>query len=78
MHSDSASVAEQGMSPVEMTVSQHMVCELLTFFVLHHGYRIKYFVLRNNVVGKVCDLMAHSQKYIALGEWTVGRTRACA
>jgi len=63
------------MAAVEVTVSQHMVCELLTFFVLHHGYRIKYFVLRNNIVGKVCDLMGHTQKYIALA--AVRFMRAC-
>lgn len=32
---------------------QGLIVELLCFCVVHHGYRMKYFVLGNNLVGKV-------------------------
>jgi len=59
----------------DLNVSRNHVCELLTFFVQTHGYRIKYFVLRNNIVGKVCELMKEDEKYVALS--AVRFVRAC-
>lgn len=35
-----------------LSTQQH-VCELLSFCVQKHSYRIKYFILRNNVLAKV-------------------------
>jgi len=58
-----------------LNVARNHVCELLTFFVQNHGYRIKYFVLRNNIVRKVCDLMRVEERYIALS--AVRFVRAC-
>lgn len=31
-----------------------VIVELLCFCVQHHGYRIKFYVLKNNVIAKVC------------------------
>jgi protein phosphatase-4 regulatory subunit 3 len=49
-------------------IAKNHVCELLTFCMAHHGYRIKYFVIRNNVLVKVSELMSADEKYVALCE----------
>lgn len=47
MDSDAALVA----------ATQNQVCEILAFCVQHHGYRIKYFILRHNIVQKALQLV---------------------
>lgn len=34
-----------------------LICELLSFCVAHHSYRIRYFILKNNVVQQVLGLL---------------------
>jgi hypothetical protein len=41
--------------------------ELLAGFLIHHGYRIKYFILQNNVIAKILQLMRGKDKHLALG-----------
>jgi protein phosphatase-4 regulatory subunit 3 len=45
---------------------QNNICELLSYCVRHHGYRIKYFLLGNNIVKKVLKLLQHRDKYLIL------------
>ena len=40
--------------------------ELLCFCVQHHSFRIKYYVLRNNVVEKVLNLTKRREKYLVV------------
>jgi len=54
---------------------KNYVCEMLSFFVKLHGFRIKYFILRNNVVQKVVLLLHCRQKHIRLS--AVRFVRAC-
>lgn len=70
-----AEAEAHGANAAVVNIARNHVCELLTFFVQNHGYRIKYFVLRNNIVGKVCELMMEGEKYIALS--AVRFVRAC-
>lgn len=49
--------------------------ELLCFCVQHHSFRIKYYVLRNNVVEKVLNLMQRREKYLVVA--AVRFLRAC-
>ena len=49
--------------------------ELLCFCVQHHSFRIKYYVLRNNVVEKVLNLMKRREKYLVVA--AVRFLRAC-
>merc|ERR1712028_57485 len=37
--------------------TRNQVCEILAFCVQHHGYRIKYFILRHNIVQKALQLV---------------------
>jgi protein phosphatase-4 regulatory subunit 3 len=48
-----------------LSARQH-VCELLCFCVLKHSYRIKYFILRNNILAKVLKLASHRDKCLVL------------
>ena len=50
------------------SLAQH-VCELLSFFVTKHTYRIKYFILRNNVLCRVLKLARLRDKGLVLGEY---------
>ncbi|EEH55088.1 uncharacterized protein MICPUCDRAFT_19362 [Micromonas pusilla CCMP1545] len=49
--------------------------ELLCFCVQHHSFRIKYYVLRNNVVEKVLKLTQRREKYLVVA--AVRFLRAC-
>ena len=49
--------------------------ELLCFCAQHHSFRIKYYVLRNNVVEKVLNLMQRREKYLVVA--SVRFLRAC-
>lgn len=42
------------------------ICDILSFCVTHHGYRIKYFLLGNNVTSKVLTLLKSKQKHLVL------------
>ena len=48
-----------------LTSRQH-VCELLCFCVHKHSYRIKYFILRNNVLVKILKLVSQRDKCLVL------------
>jgi len=52
-----------------------LVVELLCFCVIHHGYRIKYFVLKNHVMTRVLLLCRQRDKTLALA--AVRFVRAC-
>lgn len=43
-----------------------LVVELLCFCVQHHGYRIKYYTLRNNVVEKVLKLLRRRERWLVV------------
>ncbi|CAI5979647.1 unnamed protein product [Closterium sp. NIES-65] len=42
------------------------ICDLLCFCVLHHSFRMKYYVLRNNVVEKVLRLVRRKERYLVV------------
>ncbi|GJP54336.1 hypothetical protein CLOM_g13437 [Closterium sp. NIES-68] len=42
------------------------ICDLLCFCVQHHSFRMKYYVLRNNVVEKVLRLTHRHEKYLSV------------
>ncbi|CAM6107221.1 unnamed protein product [Calypogeia fissa] len=42
------------------------ICELMCFCVLHHRFRIKYYVMRNNVVEKILRLTRRREKYLVV------------
>jgi hypothetical protein len=46
---------------------QNNVCELLSYCIRHHGYRIKYFLLGGNAVQKVLKLLDHRDAFLVLG-----------
>lgn len=46
---------------------QTNVCELLSYCIRHHGYRIKYFLLGGNAVQKVLKLLNHKDSFLVLG-----------
>jgi len=56
-----------------LTARQH-VCELLCFCVNNHSYRIKYFILRNNILFKVLKLASSREKCLVLAALRFFRT----
>ena len=56
-----------------LSARQH-VCELLCFCVAKHSYRIKYFILRNNILAKVLKLASHRDKCLVLASIRFFRT----
>jgi protein phosphatase-4 regulatory subunit 3 len=56
-----------------LSARQH-ACELLCFCVIKHSYRIKYFILRNNVLFKVLRLALHHDKCLVLAALRFFRT----
>jgi hypothetical protein len=46
--------------------SRNHICEVLSFCVQAHGYRIKYFILRNNIVAKVLRLLQCRDAFLRL------------
>jgi hypothetical protein len=42
------------------------IIELLCFCVRHHSYRIKYYILRNNVVDKVLRLTRRRERFLVV------------
>ncbi|KAL3683370.1 hypothetical protein R1sor_001392 [Riccia sorocarpa] len=42
------------------------ICELMCFCVQHHRFRIKYYVMRNNVVEKILRLTRRKEKYLVV------------
>jgi len=42
------------------------ICEILGFCVTHHGYRIKYFLLGNNITGRILTLLKSKQRHLIL------------
>jgi hypothetical protein len=44
------------------------ICDILSFCLQHHGYRIKYFILGNNVIQKVLQLCTRPEHYLVLGK----------
>ncbi|CAM9573461.1 unnamed protein product, partial [Laminaria digitata] len=47
-------------------VSRGHICDLLSFCVRSHTFRMKYFVLRNNVVSRVLRLLSCKDRYLQL------------
>ena len=54
--------------------ARQYVCELLCFCVAKHSYRIKYFILRNNILVKVLKLASHRDKCLVLAALRFFRT----
>ena len=51
------------------------IVDLLVFMAQHHGYRIKYYILRNNVMVKVLALTKRKEKFVVLAALKL--LRAC-
>lgn len=64
---------EHGKLP-DATALGHIV-ELLIYCVGHHGYRIKYYVLRINMVAKILHLIHRREKWLVVA--AVRFLRAC-
>eukprot|EP00298_Acanthocystis_sp_HF-20_P018339 c21946_g1_i1.p1 GENE.c21946_g1_i1~~c21946_g1_i1.p1 ORF type:complete len:666 (+),score=163.81 c21946_g1_i1:230-2227(+) len=56
----------EGVDRKQANVTRNYVCDLLTFLVQHHGYRLKYFVIRNELFDKICELLNEEEKYVVL------------
>lgn len=54
--------------------TKNHTCELLSFCIQYHGYRIKYFILRNNVLSKVLRLCKYGDKCLMLAAVRVFRS----
>ena len=66
-------VEDEVVGDTVLSTQQH-VCELLSFCVQKHSYRIKYFILRNNVLAKVLRLASSLDKCLVLAALRFFRT----
>jgi len=57
--------------------TRNQVCEILAFCVQSHGYRIKYFILRHNIVQKALGLITPKAKASHLTMAVIRFVRAC-
>ncbi|GBG33681.1 Serine/threonine-protein phosphatase 4 regulatory subunit 3 [Hondaea fermentalgiana] len=55
-------------------VAEHHITELLSFCVQTHGFRVKYFVLNQDIVDKVLRLLYSRDKHLVLGAIRFART----
>ena len=60
-------VVAGGRADLSAGFVQNNVCELLSYCIRHHGYRIKYFLLGGNAVQKVMKLLDHKDAFLVLG-----------
>mmetsp|Transcript_41571 Transcript_41571/g.69143 ORF Transcript_41571/g.69143 Transcript_41571/m.69143 type:complete len:821 (-) Transcript_41571:191-2653(-) len=67
-------VDEERRGPADVLSSRQHVCELLCFCVQKHSYRIKYFILRNNVLQKVLRFATQRDKCLVLAAMRFFRT----
>lgn len=62
-------------APIDQEVkAKEYVMELLEFCIRSHEYRIKYFVLGNGIVYRVCKLMEHRERFLQLSAVRLFRT----
>ena len=55
-------------SDTDVLGARQHVCDLLCFCVTKHTYRIKYFILRNNVLNNCLRLAKRRDKWLLLGK----------
>lgn len=60
------SSSENSARSVAIKAAQYHCVELLSLCVQMHGYRIKYYVMRNNVVAKVLRMLEYKDKHLKL------------
>lgn len=53
-------------SPPQVCFAQQLICEIVAFAVLKHGYRAKVYVIRHGLGQQVCRLLSAPQKYLQL------------
>lgn len=58
-----SSLEKQGMVTAEILGN---ICELLCFCVQHHSYRIKHYVMRNQVMEKVLQLTTRKERHLVV------------
>jgi protein phosphatase-4 regulatory subunit 3 len=46
--------------------TKHQICDFLAFCLQHHTYRIKSFILGNNIISKVLRLLKEKESYLVL------------
>ena len=51
-----------------LNTALYHICTLLSFCVQQHGYRIKYFLLRNKVIQKILSVIDSDDKQLVLGK----------
>lgn len=54
------------MAETSQSASRNHVCEIMAYCVRAHGYRMRYFVVLNNIVGKVLRFTTLPDKYLRL------------
>lgn len=53
-------------TPPQVCFAQQLVCEIVAFAVVKHGYRAKVYVIRHGLGQQVCRLLSAPQKYLQL------------
>ncbi|CAL8462717.1 g2250 [Coccomyxa elongata] len=64
--SDACEPGRQAAAPGAAPSALALIVDLLCFCVQQHSYRIKYYVLRNNVVEKVLKLLNRREKWLVV------------
>eukprot|EP00400_MALV-I_sp_L67-5_P000760 gene760-803_t len=53
-------------APDHAFYTRQLICDLISFCVENHSYRMKFFILRQNIAAKISKLTSSSQKYVAV------------
>ncbi|RMZ52255.1 hypothetical protein APUTEX25_001645 [Auxenochlorella protothecoides] len=61
-----AGAADTGDAPTTSAHTLGLIVELLCYCVTQHSYRIKYYILRNNVVEKVLRLLHRKERWLVV------------
>ena len=61
-------------SPVVAASTLGLLVDLLCFCVQHHQYRVKYYILRSDTVGKVLRLLRRREKWLVVAALRFLRT----
>ncbi|KAL6784382.1 hypothetical protein ACKKBF_B01565 [Auxenochlorella protothecoides x Auxenochlorella symbiontica] len=61
-----AGAADAGDAPTTSAHTLGLIVELLCYCVTQHSYRIKYYILRNNVVEKVLRLLHRKERWLVV------------
>ena len=60
-------VGQLACESTESKNAKYLLCEVLSFCVQNHGFRMKYFSIKNNTLGQLIQLCRYPDRFLRLG-----------